>query len=170
MNSLCSRLPLIVLAGASLLLAACAEQRDVVAPELSASAAVASAAPSLPNATYAMTLVPDDFPPLVPLEIVELLSGDWELDLTDPRSYVVHLNDEVVVEGRYTANPARFVLNGGSGPLACVGEPGIGQGVYDWSLEGDELSLAVVHDNCGGRGPVLTGRAFVLTVKPWEKQ
>jgi hypothetical protein len=162
MKTVCPRVPMIILASASLLLSGCVEQRDVVAPELSASAVVVSAAPRLPNATYAMTLAPEDFPLFFPPEIVDLLSGDWELDLTDPRNYLIRLNDDVVVEGRYTSNPARLVMRDLAGPLACP-YPGIAQGVYAWSLDGDELSLAVVQDRC-------EGRPFVLTVKPWEKQ
>jgi hypothetical protein len=161
MKTLYSRIPMIILAGASLLLAACAEQREVVAPELSAFAAVASAAPSLPNATYTMTLGPEDFPPFFPPEIVDLLSGDWELDLTDPRNYLIRLNGAVVVIGRYTANPARLVMHDLDGPLACPG--GLAHAVYAWSLDDDELRLASVQDRCDGR-------TFVLTTKPWDTQ
>jgi len=163
MKTLCNRVPVIMLAGASLLLSGCVEQREVVAPEMSVSAAVASAAPRLPNATYAMTLNPGDIPPFFPPEIVDLIVGDYELDLNDPSAYIVRLNGEVVVEGRYTSNPARLVMRDLSGPFACLGEPGIAQGVYGWSLDEDELRLTVVQDHCGGR-------AFVQTVKPWQKQ
>jgi hypothetical protein len=110
-----------------------------------------------------MTLDPGDFPPFFPPEIVDFLTGNWELDLTDPRSYVTRLNGDVVVEGRYTSNPARLVKRDLSGPLACLDEPREAQGVYDWTLDNDELSLTVVQDHCDGR-------AFVLTVRPWQKQ
>jgi hypothetical protein len=163
MKTLCNRVPIISLAGATLLLAACVEQREVVAPEISASVTVASAARSLPHATYTMTLSPDDFPPFFPPEVIDLLTGDWELDLTDPRRYVTRLNGEVVVMGRYTSNPARLVKRDLGGPLACLPEPREAQGVYGWALDDEELSLTVVRDHCDGR-------AFVLTVKPWEKQ
>jgi hypothetical protein len=163
MNSLCSRVPMIILAGASLLLGACAEQREIVAPVLPASAAVAGSAVSLPGATYVMTLGPGDFPPFFPPEIVDLLSGDWQLDLTDPRTYVTRLNGDAVVVGRYTANPARLVMHDQTGPLTCPAESGLAHAVYAWSLDGEELSLASVQDRC-------EGREFVLTVKPWQKQ
>jgi hypothetical protein len=163
MNTVCRRVPITILAGLSLLVSGCVEQRDVVAPELSASAAVASAAPRLPNATYAMTLNPGDVPPFFPPEIIDLIVGDYELDLNDPSAYIVRLNGEVVVEGRYTSNPARLVMRDTGGPFACLDEPGMAQGVYAWSLDNEELTLTVVQDHC-------FGRAFVQTVKPWQKQ
>ncbi len=163
MKSQSNRVPVIMLAGASLFLSGCVEQRGIVAPEISASAAAASAAPSLPHATYAMTLDPGDFPPFFPPEIVDLLTGDWELVLNDPRTYFVRLNGDVVVEGRYTSNPARLVMRDLGGVLACLEEPGMAQAVYAWSLDNDELSLTAVKDRCDGR-------PFVLTVKPWQKQ
>jgi hypothetical protein len=162
MKTRSNRVPMLVLAAASLLLSGCMDQREVVAPEVSVSTAVASAAPSFPNATYAVTLLPEDFPPFFPPEIVELLTGDWELDFTDPRVSVARLNGEVVVESRYTSNPARLVLRDLGGNLACV-EPGTAQGVYGWSLDDGELSLTVVQDRCDGR-------PFVLTAKPWTMQ
>jgi hypothetical protein len=162
MNTRSYRVPMLVLAAASLLLSGCMDQREVVGPEVSVSAAVASAAPSLPNTTYTMTLLPEDIPPFFPPEIAELLIGDWELDFTDPRISVARLNGEVVVESRYTSNPARLVLRDLGGPLACV-EPGTVQGVYGWALDDGELSLTVVQDRCDGR-------PFILTVKPWTMQ
>jgi hypothetical protein len=163
MNTLCSRVPMIILAGASLLLTACAEQREVVAPEISSPVAVARAATSLPHATYAMTLTESDIPPFFPPEIIDLIVGDYELDRNDPRTYFVRLNGEVMVVGRYTANPTQLVMHDLDGPFACLSEPGIAHGVYAWSLENDELDLTAVEDRC-------YGRAFVQTVKPWQKQ
>jgi hypothetical protein len=157
------RAPVIVLASASALLAACVEQRETMAPELSPAAVVVAAAPGLPNATYAMTLVPEDFPPLFPPEVIDLLAGDWELDLNDPRTVFVRLNGEIVVVGRYTSNPARLVMRDVGGPLACVDEPGMATGVYEWTLDNGELTLAAVQDRC-------EGRPFVLTVRPWQMQ
>jgi hypothetical protein len=157
-----SRVPILVVAGASLLLPACAEQREVVAPEL-LPAASAAAVPGLPRAIYAMTLTEADFPPFFPPDVVAMLSGDWELDLTDPRSYVTRLNGDVVVVGWYTSNPARVVMRDLGGPLACLEEPGMAQGVYAWSLDDDELILTAVQDRC-------EGRPFVLTVRPWQRQ
>ncbi len=163
MKTRSNRVAMLVLTAASLLLSGCMDQREVVGPEVFVSTAVASAAPSFPNTTYTMTLVPEDFPPFFPAEIVELLTGDWELDFTDPRISVARLNGEVVVESRYTKNPARLVLRDLAGPLACLDEPRFAQGVYGWSLDNGELSLTVVQDRCDGR-------PFVLTVKPWTMQ
>jgi hypothetical protein len=162
MKNLSIRFPIILLAGAGLLLPGCAEQREVVAPELTP-AMSAAATPTLPQAIYGMTLTQADFPPFFPPEVVEFLSGDWELDLTDPRRSVTRLNGEVVVVGRYTANPARLVMHDTGGPIACLGEPGMAQGIYAWSLVGDQLTLTAVLDRC-------QGRPFVLTVKPWQKE
>jgi hypothetical protein len=162
MKTLRTRVP-ILLAGASLLLSGCGEQRDVLAPDVPAAAAVASAAATITNATYAMTLGPDDFPPFFPPEVVDLLSGDWELDFNDPRHYVVRLNGAHVVEGRYTSNPARLVMRDIGGPMSCTVEPQAAQSVYDWALNDGELTLTVVKDLCDGR-------PFVLTAKPWQQQ
>jgi hypothetical protein len=162
MKNLSIRFPIIVLAGAGLLLSGCAEQRELVAPELTP-AMSAAGAPTLPQAIYAMTLTAAEFPPFFPPGVVEFLSGDWELDFTDPRSSVTRLNGEVVVMGRYTANPARLVMRDTGGDIACLDEPGMAQGVYAWSLVGDQLTLTAVQDRC-------EGRPFVLTVKPWQKQ
>jgi len=162
MNTVCRRVPMIILAGASLLLSGCAEQQDVLAPELSASAAIAGA-PNIPNVTYTKTITLEDIPPFVPPEAVPLLVGDYEFDLADPRAYIVRLNGEVVVEGWYSSNPARLVMRDLGGPFACLGEPGLAQSVYGWSLDGDELRLTVVRDPCNPR-------AFVQTVRPWHKQ
>jgi len=157
-----------ILAAAVLLLiaSACAEDgRSPMAPgapEL-LPAMSAAAAPSLPQAIYAMTLTEADFPPFFPPEVRDFLRGDWELDFTDPRSSVTRLNGEVVVMGRYTANPARLVMRDTGGAIACLDEPGMAQGIYAWSLVGDQLTLTSVQDRC-------EGRPFVLTVKPWQKQ
>lgn len=163
MKARSNRVPMFVLAAASLLLSGCIDQREVVGPEVSVSTAVVSAAPSFPNTTYTVTLVAEDFPPFFPPEIVELLVGDWELDFTDPRISYARLNGELVVESRYTKNPARLVLRDIGGPLACLDEPRYAQGVYGWSLDNGELSFTVVQDHCDGR-------PFVLTAKPWTMQ
>jgi hypothetical protein len=162
MKFLSTRSP-VLLAGVILFVTACGEQRQVLAPDFATSAVVVSAPPGIPHATYAMTLGPDDFPFFFPPEVVGLLSGNWELDLTDPRRYVTRLNGDVVVEGRYTSNGARLVKRDLGGPLACSYEPQLAQGVYDWALNDGELTLTVVKDHC-------EGRPFVLTVKSWQQQ
>jgi hypothetical protein len=148
----------ITLVGSSLLLAACGEQRALLAPEFAVAGATGSAA-ALPSATYAMTLSLDDFPPGVPPEIVGLLSGDWELDFAAGQTYLIRLNGDVMVQGRYTSNPARLVVHDVAGPLACPG--GLAHAVYAWSRNGNTLNLIAVQDRCDGR-------AFVMMAKPWE--
>jgi hypothetical protein len=150
-------------------LAACADRPAPLAPDdpmlvtnLAGATAAVSAVPRFPNATFTMTLLPQDIPPFVPPEFAELLIGDWEMDFTDPRNSVVRLNGEVVAEGLWIATPARLVTRDVSGDLACVG-PGFEQGVYGWSLNNGELTLTAVQDRCDGR-------AFVLTAKPWTMQ
>lgn len=160
MTARCIRTTMISLIGSSLLLAACTEQRAVLDPDFSIAGAGGSAA-ALPSANYAMTLGAGDFPPFFPPEITAMLSGDWELDLNAPRRYQIRLNGAVMVEGRYTPNPARLVLHDEAGPLACPSD--LANAVYAWSINGGELHLSALQDRCDGRG-------FVLTAKPWAVQ
>jgi hypothetical protein len=162
MKSLWNRASAVALGGAVLLSAACVDQRGVVGPELSATVTVAAAAAALPNAIYTMTLTPADMPEFFPPEAVEMLTGTWELDFTDPRSYSVRLDGVVLIFGRFTATPTRLIMRDLGGPLACLEEPRHAQGVYEWTLSDDGLVLSVVTDHCAGR-------PFVLTVLPWQK-
>jgi uncharacterized lipoprotein NlpE involved in copper resistance len=144
------------LAATTLMLAGCSERQDPMGPAFSAAAV-------LPNAVYTMTLEAADFPGFFPPEVVAMLSGTWELDLTDPHGYTTRLNGNPVVTGTYTKNAARLVKRDVSGVLACLDAPQEAQAVYGWNRQNDVLTLSVIQDHCGGR-------AFVLTARPWQKQ
>jgi hypothetical protein len=70
-----------------------------------------------------MTLTAADMPPFFPPEVVEILSGTREQDFTDALNYVVRLNGDVMIHGRYTSTPGRLIMRDLGGPLACLHEP-----------------------------------------------
>jgi hypothetical protein len=118
----------------------------------------------LPPGTYTATITESDIPPGFPPEAIPVLVGQWQIEFTEAGTLIVSKKGEgVVVVGRYTSNPVRYVTTDLLGPLACVDEPGEATGVYEWTFENNELTLTVVHDRCAGR-------AFALTVHPLQKQ
>jgi hypothetical protein len=92
-----------------------------------------------------------------------VLVGEWFIEFTEAGSVIVTKTGEgVVVVGRYTSNPARYVTTDLLGLLACIDAPGEATGVYQWAFGDDELTLTLVQDRWDGR-------AFVLTLHPWQK-
>ena len=116
----------------------------------------------LPPGTYSATIVEADIPPGFPPEAIPILVGYWELELTEDGATIVTKDGEFVANGRYESNSARFVIRDLGGPLACTDAPGIATGVYDWSLENNELVLSPVHDGCLGRAAVLTAHPLEI--------
>ena len=112
--------------------------------------------PKLPPGIYATTITESDVPPFFPPEVVEILVGEWRTEFTEGGTYIVSKDGVIVVVGRYTSNPYRFVMNDLQGVYGCFDEPGIATGVYRWSLENNELVLVAVNDRCDGRKLVLT--------------
>jgi len=110
---------------------------------------------TLPPGIYETSITEADIPPFFPPEAIPVLVGQWQIEFTEAGSYIVTKDGDVVIEGRYTSNPARVVLTDLDGPLACVG-PGMATGVYAWSLDDDQLNLSVVRDGCAGRSLILT--------------
>jgi hypothetical protein len=149
----------IILAGTSLLLAACAE--GALEPEIVDPCAAVTPGPL--HATYTSTVTPADFPPSAPPEAFEGLTGNWELTFNAcPTTSVTRRNGNPVVTGSYTTESNRIVVTDDSGSMACLA-PAMRQGVYEWALEGGNLRLTRVQDTCDGR-------AFVLTVHLWQRQ
>ncbi|HEV8369881.1 MAG TPA: hypothetical protein VGQ39_18140 [Pyrinomonadaceae bacterium] len=118
---------------------------------------------TLPPGIYSTTIVEADVPSYFPPEAIPILVGYWEIEFNEDGTYIVTKDGEVVANGRYNSNEPRLVMTDLAGSLACTDAPGIATGVYDWSLENDELVLASVHDGCAGR-------AFALTVHSLEKE
>lgn len=116
-----------------------------------------------PAGVYSTTITPADIPPDLPPEVVTILVGQWQIELTADGANIVSKSGEVVVIGRYTASPSHVVLRDQGGPLACFDAPGIATGIYAWSVQSDELTLTPVLDRC-------FGRQLVLTAHPLQKQ
>lgn len=117
----------------------------------------------VPAGVYTTTITPADIPPDLPPEVVDILVGQWQIELTEDGANIVSKNGEVVVFGRYTASPSHVVLRDEGGPLACFDAPGIATGIYSWSFQNDELTLTPVLDRC-------FGRQLVSTAHPLQKQ
>jgi hypothetical protein len=115
-----------------------------------------------PTGIYTTTITAADLPPDTPPDLIPVIPGDYEIEFTEDRRYIVVQDGEFIVLGRFTSNPTRIVMTDLEGPAACD-EPGWATGVYQWTFENNELTLAVVQDACAGR-------AIGLTVRPWQKQ
>jgi hypothetical protein len=143
--------------------AGCDWPQNVAEPRTDPAHAVA-AHTALPPGLYVSVITAADFPPGFPVEVIELLTGTWTLDLQSGGRYVVSLNGAPLVEGVFTANPARFVMRDLAGPLSCQLEhQRQANAVYSWSLIGGALTLQVVKDHCAER-------AFILTFQEWQQQ
>lgn len=116
-----------------------------------------------PAGVYTTTITPADIPPDLPPEVVGILVGEWQIELTENGANIVSKGGEVVVIGRYTDSPSHVVLRDEGGPLACFDAPGIATGIYTWSFQNDELTLTPVLDRC-------FGRQLVLSAHPLQKQ
>lgn len=119
--------------------------------------------PGFPPGTYTATITEADYPPGFPEE--GKAPGIFSNEFTaDGRLIVTHEDfDGVLVEARYLSNPARLVMTDESGPFACFNlNPGWATGVYEWTFDGSELTLTVVHDACFPRAIVLTAHPLQL--------
>lgn len=116
-----------------------------------------------PAGVYTTTITPADIPPDLPPEVVAILVGQWQIELTEDGANIVSKSGEVAVIGRYTAGPSHVVIHDEAGPLACFDAPGIATGIYTWTSQNDELTLTPVLDRC-------FGRQLVLTAHPLQKQ
>ena len=116
----------------------------------------------VPAGIYSGTITMADIPPDFPPEAAEILVGTWFMELTETGATVISKNGEVVANGTYTSSKSHFVIRDVSGPLACTDARGIATGVYTWTLENNELTLAPVLDRC-------FGRMFVLTLRPLQQ-
>jgi len=111
---------------------------------------------TLPTGVYSTTVTVTDIPATFPPEFVELLVGEWQTEYTSAGSYIVTKDGSIVVVGRYTSNATHLIMSDLQGAYACTDEPGIATGVYNWSLNGNELTLSPIRDRCVGRSAVLS--------------
>ena len=116
----------------------------------------AASSVDLPSGIYSTTIIAADLPAEVPPEFVAILVGYWEIEFTDSGSFIVNKDGSPVAVGRYNSNPGRVIMSDQDGLLACTDAPGIGTGIYRWTLSGNDLLLTTVNDRCVGRNLVLT--------------
>jgi hypothetical protein len=87
--------------------------------------------------------------------------GEWYLVLGADSKLEVVGGGESKVKGRYTAKDGKLTVTDESGPIACLAET-TATGTYKYTLEGKQLKLEVIKDEC-------PGRRTALTSKPLEK-
>ena len=122
---------------------------------------VHSKSADVPPGTYTTTITEADlqfFPP----EIIALLVGEWQMELTEDGSNLVSKDGEIIAIGRYTSTPFHLVISDLEGPLACTDAPGIATGVYRWSFDNDALTFDAVNDRCIGRQTILMAHAWEM--------
>jgi hypothetical protein len=88
------------------------------------------------------------------------LTGTWRMDLiaaatrpgADEHSYDVQVwhRGDIVVRGKATASATQLTVEDESGSLSYT-NINQARGRYDWTLRGQDLTLAPVDDGCGGR-------------------
>jgi hypothetical protein len=97
-------------------------------------------------------------------EDIDLLSGRWQITFQpDGRFSATHNGEVMIEEGRYQVNNNLLTVGQERGPAACVGEPRLLSGTYQWTRQGDALRLLVVNDKCGGRTVVFAAHPWVRT-------
>jgi|SRR5215813_2391832 len=90
-----------------------------------------------------------------------ITAGDvkWSLKYDDSGKVTVSRNGEVVVEATYKVKADELEVTDEKGPMACDRAQ---TGKYKWKLEGKNLTLTKVTDECDGRSSALTAQPWVL--------
>ncbi len=88
--------------------------------------------------------------------------GDFRLDLRDDGTYTLSSERDPETTGRYGAAPDDFLVF--TDDTGCA-ENFAGTGVYQWDVDGDEMTLALVQPETGG----CTGRSDALTFPRWTR-
>ncbi len=81
------------------------------------------------------------------------LDGTWALTLEPKGRFRIALDGQPAVTGSYAYEGDRITFTDESGPMMCAA--GITRGRYLWKLEGAELRLLAVEDECAGRRGIL---------------
>lgn len=82
----------------------------------------------------------------------------WSIKYDDNSRVTVSRDGSTVVEGTYKVTGDLLEVTDEKGPMACGGEQKTGK--YKWKLEGKNLTLTKVDDECGGRANALTAQAW----------
>lgn len=125
---------------------------------------VLSACGGAPEASA--TLPPGSYSAIVAAQEVMAISlpaplpdaaGTWMLTFDSGNRYVVTKDGVAVVDGHYAVTGEKLTFNDELGVLACAGRV---QGVYQWQLVAQTLTLSVVEDGCALRQTILTSHAW----------
>lgn len=140
----------------SLLLGACQEGTETTAeggseatPEAATEDAALEALPeeaTIVGSTLTTTLTAEEA-----AETPEA-AGTWDLHLGEDGRFTVRQGQEIAVEGRYTIEGDRITFADESGPAMCADDP---EGIYQWTVSGDDVTMTAVDDTCPGRLAVL---------------
>lgn len=164
------------LAMAALALAACAAVPQAPSPTSSPTAAPSPSAPTAspaasvtapPAPTASPTAAPTasssattarTFPPTAPPD----LTGDWETTLDNGQSVVLTLRGGSYVIDRGGATGQGSIVVTGDiieffGSDLCAG-----RGIYQWSREGETMTLVTQSEECPGRAEAIAGQTFTL--------
>ena len=118
------------------------------------SAACSSAPTSFPPGTYFTQITDADIPSGFPLDQVDL-RGEWELEFTQAGRMHLRQGGEELATGDYTSDAETLEFGEDEGPLACSFFD-LGNGRYQWSQDGDTITLVLISDRCDGRAIVVT--------------
>jgi hypothetical protein len=82
----------------------------------------------------------------------------WSLKFDDSGKVTVISNGEIVVEAKYKVTGDQLEVTDEKGPMACDKSQ---TGKYKWKLDGKNLTLTKVSDECDGRSTGLTSQPWV---------
>jgi hypothetical protein len=91
------------------------------------------------------------------------LAGDFRLELRKDGSYVTFTELDGELTGRYSAAPGNALVFKDDEGCTMAGLEGTS--VYEWNVDGDELTLTLVRPESGG----CTGRSAALTLPRWKR-
>ena len=89
-------------------------------------------------------------------------AGEFRLDLREDGTYTLFNDFNRETTGRYGAAPDDFLVF--TEDTLCA-ENFAGSGVYQWAVDGDEMTLTLVRPETGG----CTGRSDTLTIPRWQR-
>ena len=107
--------------------------------------------PSLAPGAYASAITREDTTSYI-------IIGDWELTLTEQNAYSLSKDGDFWEEGNYnlTQDQVEITMELGKYPCGATG-------TYNWTSDGEALTLTTVGDTC-------EGRSTILTTHPWSPQ
>jgi hypothetical protein len=132
--------------------------------------AVACAPPAVPPetiaGTYTVTLTKDGLLDAGAGPVATALDGsEWIWEISSDGLYKVSEVTDIGVrprsEGAFELTADRFVLLEDAGEMTCS-EGGVDRGTYSWELSGEQLTFALVEDEC-------QDRVYIMTAMPWVR-